>query len=122
MKRVILFSIIIICILELSIFLILAKYFNFFTPFLLAMITSGLGIYLLVKRGRGLIVDIQRNLYWGKIPREEIGDGVLIIIGAVMMFLPGFLTDIIGLTFFIPVTQLFWKKVLYNIFSNRKFN
>ncbi|MDF2945460.1 MAG: fxsA [Bacillales bacterium] len=121
MKRHILLIILVLCIIELFIFLFLAKHFNFFTPILLAMATSGIGIYLLIKRGRGLIVDIQRNLYWGKVPREELGDGVLIVIGAVLMFLPGFLTDIVGITFFIPATQFYWKSIIYKFFSKRRY-
>lgn len=40
-----------------------------------------------------------------RVPTEQILDGICIFIGAVLLFAPGFITDIIGLLLIIPWTR-----------------
>lgn len=40
-----------------------------------------------------------------RMPKDEIFDGIAILIGAVLLFTPGFLTDLLGFLLLIPVTR-----------------
>ena len=38
-------------------------------------------------------------------PHKELADGILIFLGGVLMLLPGFLSDLVGLLFLFPPTR-----------------
>jgi len=46
------------------------------------------------------------------IPHDEIFDGICILIGAVVLLTPGFITDAIGFTLLFPTTRAPIKSVL----------
>lgn len=79
-----------------------------FTTILLIIATALLGIFFMRQQGTATIVKIKQNLADGKIPGKEILEGVFIFIGGVMLLLPGFITDTIGILFLIePIRTLF---------------
>lgn len=48
----------------------------------------------------------------GRMPTAELTDAALVLVGGVMLMLPGFLTDIFGLVFLIPITRPLARRVL----------
>ena len=48
----------------------------------------------------------------GKMPTGELADTALILVGGVLLMLPGFITDIFGLLFLLPFTRPLARKVL----------
>lgn len=57
----------------------------------------------------------QASLHYGKVPKEEIFDGICILIGAIFLITPGFITDILGFIFILPVTRGIFKTRLYKL-------
>ena len=49
----------------------------------------------------------------GRMPAEKLVDGLLILIGGVVLLTPGLITDIIGILLLIPVTRLVFKRWLW---------
>lgn len=41
----------------------------------------------------------------GEVPTRQVTDGVLVLVGGILLLLPGFLTDIVGLVFLLPFTR-----------------
>jgi UPF0716 protein FxsA len=48
----------------------------------------------------------------GKVPTGELADAALILVGGVLLMLPGFLTDIIGFLFLLRWTRPFARKLI----------
>ena len=56
------------------------------------------------------------NLYQNKLPIYEILSGASIAIAALLLIIPGFFTDFIGLLFLIPLT----RKVIFSVAIKNK--
>ena len=61
-----------------------------------------LGLLLLRVEGVIKLVEIHRQLLAEEIPTKELLDLFLILLGSVMLILPGFATDIFGLSMLVP--------------------
>ena len=57
------------------------------------------------------------NLYKNKIPFYEILSGATIAIAAILLILPGFISDTIGLLFLFPFT----RKIIINLWLKNKY-
>ena len=68
---------------------------------LVAMIVIGMN--LLRYLGAASMLKVAQNMHAGEFPAETIADGVLKAIGAVLLIIPGFITDAIALLCFIPL-------------------
>ena len=66
---------------------------------------SVLGAMLLRSQGRAVWRRFNEALAQARVPHREIVDGVLVIFGGALLLTPGFLTDIVGVTFLLPPTR-----------------
>ena len=82
----------------------------------LIFLTAVLGIYFAKLEGLRTIRSGITNMYQNKIPLYEMISGASIAIAAMLLIIPGFLTDIIGFLLIIP----FSRKLLINIFLSKK--
>ena len=79
---------------------------------LLLIADSILGSMLLKSQGRQVWRRFNEATAAGRIPHNEIIDGVLIIFGGAFLITPGFLTDIVGLFFLIPPTRALFRRTV----------
>lgn len=79
-----------------------------------------LGLLLLRLEGVYKLMQIHRQLLAEELPARELLDLVLILLGAVMLILPGFATDIFGLCMLIPPLRWVVRRALHGILR-RKF-
>ena len=82
----------------------------------LIFLTAVLGIYFAKLEGLRTIRSGITNMYQNKIPFYEMISGASIAIAAMLLMIPGFLTDIIGFLLIIP----FSRKLLIKIFLSKK--
>lgn len=54
-----------------------------------------------VRAARALATAVQR----GKLAHEEVTDGLLVAVGGILIFLPGLITDVLGLALVFPPTR-----------------
>ncbi len=71
----------------------------------LIILTGVLGAYLAKMQGIETLTRARASLSYGQIPQEEIMDGICILVGAVVLLTPGFITDAIGFLLLFPVTR-----------------
>lgn len=69
-------------------------------------ITAAVGIRLFRHFGRGTMRRMAEASAAGKPPVTEVADGIAIMIAAGLLLIPGYVTDAIGLIFFIPVLRI----------------
>ena len=76
-----------------------------FGTVLVVIATAIIGASLARIQGLNTIRRIQKSLSEGRLPAEELLDGFLIFAAGVLLIAPGFLTDISGFLFLIPVSR-----------------
>ena len=69
---------------------------------LLVVAMSLAGAWLMKVEGLGVLRKMQRQLNAGEMPTTEAVNGVVIVVGGLLMLVPGFVTGIIGLLLLLP--------------------
>ena len=83
----------------------------------LIFLTAVIGIYFAKVQGIITLKSGMLNLYQNKMPIYEIMSGASIAMAALLLIIPGLLTDFIGLLLLIPFT----RKILFTIsFKNKR--
>ncbi|GLZ11817.1 hypothetical protein Acsp04_20520 [Actinomadura sp. NBRC 104425] len=79
-----------------------------------ALLAAGslLGGWIVRREGRRAWRDLQETLGRGRAPGREPADTALILIGGMLLLVPGFLTDVLGLAFVLPVTRPLLRRLL----------
>lgn len=68
---------------------------------------SALGPFMIRRAGSGVLGRTQDRLAQGELPTRELLDGVVVLLGGVMVCVPGFISDAIGLLLMVgPVRRL----------------
>ncbi|MBF0587645.1 MAG: FxsA family protein [Magnetococcales bacterium] len=82
-------------------------------PTLLVIIgTAMMGLSLARREGVRTLSRAQARLARGEIPGGELADGVLVLVAAVLLVIPGFISDVIGFLLIFPVSRYLIKAVL----------
>ncbi|AVM24987.1 FxsA family protein [Bacillus pumilus] len=105
MKKYFLLLLIVFPAVEISLFLISSKMIGILPTMLFIVLTSALGAYFARKQGIEAFQKVQRDLQYGKMPGAAIVDGLCILVGGLLLLIPGFLTDLIGALLLIPMTR-----------------
>ena len=88
---------------------------------LLIILTATIGIYYARIEGLNTIRSGVKNIYENKTPIYEMISGASIAIAAVLLILPGFVTDFFGFIILFPVTRkIIIKKFIQNKDLNKK--
>jgi UPF0716 protein FxsA len=85
----------------------------------LLVATSIIGAFLVRHEGFIVLRRIQEQLNRGYMPGRELVDGALVLAGGIMMMVPGFITDALGLLLLFPPTRAVARGVLLRRFRNR---
>lgn len=74
---------------------------------LLILVTGAVGSWLAKREGLGVLQQLQLDLKKGLPPASRLVEGVLVLIGGVLLITPGVLTDLAGFSLIFPVTRKF---------------
>jgi UPF0716 protein FxsA len=80
---------------------------------------SLLGTWLVKREGRRTWRAFQAALDRHRPPAREVADGALVIVGGTLLLTPGFLSDIVGFFFLLPLTRPLARRLLLRIASRR---
>lgn len=76
---------------------------------LIVLLTGVVGAFLAKKEGLGIVNRIRIDMSQGKMPADELINGLCVLVGGAMLLTPGIFTDLIGLSLVIPGTRNFIK-------------
>lgn len=76
-----------------------------FPTIILVVLTAVIGAGLLRQQGLSTLARFQQNLSQGKLPAQELIEGILLAVGGALLMTPGFVTDTIGFLCLIPFTR-----------------
>ena len=95
---------------EVLILIQLGSLFGFWPTISMVIGTGIVGAYLAKLYGLTIWYKIQEDLAAGRMPADKLIDGLLVLIGGVVLLTPGLLTDILGIMLLVPITRSFFKK------------
>ncbi len=113
----ILFIVIIVPIIEIYLLIQIGSQIGAITTILLIFITAIVGIYYAKYEGLNTLKSGFLSLKKNETPAYEVISGAVIAFSALLLIIPGFLTDLIGFFLIFPIT----RKLILNIFF-RNFN
>ena len=77
------------------------------------------GIWLLRAKGRGAMRRLNAAVTAGRPPGREVLDGALVLVGAFLLIVPGFITDALGLALLLPPGRAAARLTIARNFRNR---
>jgi UPF0716 protein FxsA len=104
-------------ILEITLMIKIGQQIGAFNTILIIFVTAIVGIYHAKIQGINTIKSGMTNLYQNKIPVYEIISGASIAVAAILLILPGFISDTIGFLLIIPFT----RKIIINFWFKNKY-
>ena len=110
MLAILLFLFIVVPFVELYILIELGSRIGAVPTLGIVVLTGMVGAALAKQQGLGVFYRIRTELSYGQMPGDVIFDGVMVLIGAVLLITPGIFTDITGFLLLIPVTRATFKK------------
>ncbi len=86
---------------------------------LIIFLTAVIGAYLAKTQGFIVIRKINQALKEGRLPAQELLDGLFALLGGFTLLTPGFITDFIGLSMLFPPTRTLYIKLSVQIIQNK---
>ena len=104
-------------ILEIAVMIKIGQQIGTFNTILIIFFTAIVGIYYAKVEGLNTIKSGMVNLYKNKVPLYEILSGASIAVAAILLILPGFISDTLGFFFLFPLT----RKIMINLWLKNKY-
>ncbi|HLQ73361.1 MAG TPA: FxsA family protein [Bacillota bacterium] len=111
--RYLILALLIVPALEIGVFVAVGRSIGPWWVIFLIIFTGVIGLALAKYQGMETWKRAERAASKGQVPAEQIVDGICIFIGAVLLFAPGILTDIVGFLLVIPWTRKPFKYFIY---------
>ena len=115
-------------VIEIAVIVAVGKVIGGWQTLLLLVLESLLGAWLVRREGSRAWDALRTALNTGRMPSRELADAALVLVGGTLLLAPGFVTDIVGFFFVIPLTrplarvvleQVVARKLLGGFFSSR---
>ena len=97
---------------EIALVLVVADRVGWWPTALLLLAGVVLGTWLLRREGRRAWRAVREAIRSGRTPAPQAVDGLLVVGGAMLLVLPGFLTDLLGVSLLLPSTRRRWVRLV----------
>lgn len=78
----------------------------------LLILLSLIGVWLVKRQGLGVLARIREQRMAGRLPAAELFDGAVILVAGLLMVIPGFVTDALGLLLLIPPVRAIARRLV----------
>ncbi|MBP6523964.1 MAG: FxsA family protein [Dermatophilaceae bacterium] len=85
----------------------------------LLVLESMLGAWIVKREGARTWAALQEALTTGQMPSRQLADAALVLIGGTLLLTPGFVTDIVGFFFILPLTRPITRAWLQAVVAGR---
>ena len=92
-------------VIELSVLIRVGEVLGTWTTIGLVLFTAVLGVSLVRSQGLSTLMQVQQKLARGEAPGQEIVEGMMLAMAGILLVIPGFVTDAIGLLLLTPFTR-----------------
>ena len=120
MFRVLLLLFVTVPLIEIYFLIQVGQHIGALSTILLCILTAALGVILLRIQGILTLMRAREKLRQGEIPADNLLEGLILLIAAVLLLTPGFFTDVIGFLCLVPsLRSLLALKMLHQAFHVR---
>lgn len=96
---------ILIPVVELSVLIRVGEVLGSLTTVALVLFTAVVGVSLVRSQGLSTLMQAQQKMARGEAPTSELLEGMMLAMAGLLLLIPGFVTDFIGLLLLTPVTR-----------------
>ncbi|GAB2569846.1 FxsA family protein [Gracilibacillus alcaliphilus] len=115
MLRWLLLLIIIVPAIEIAVFIWIGHYIGPLWVAFLIVLTGLLGLWLARRQGLENVRKMQEDMRRGYAPNDRVFDSLCILLGGIILIIPGFVTDLFGFILLIPWTRRPFKNMFHNL-------
>lgn len=112
-----LFLFIVVPLVELALLVKIGEIIGFWPTIGLVVVTGIIGASLAKAQGLRVFIKIRNELNAGRLPAAELLDGLLILVGGLVLLTPGLLTDLCGFALMVPAVRALLRKYLQKKFA-----
>ncbi|MFJ7736824.1 FxsA family protein [Lysinibacillus sp. NPDC097287] len=112
MKKIFL-SFVVYSLAELALLIFIGQKIGVLSTLLLIVGTSVIGIYVAKNKGMNSVQKVKNSLARGEAPGPAVIDAMLNFSGGLLLALPGFLTDTLGLLLLLPITRKMFQPLAF---------
>jgi UPF0716 protein FxsA len=106
-------------VLEIATIIAVGKVIGGWQTLALLLVESALGAWLVRREGARAWSALTTALNTGRMPSRELADAALVLVGGTLLLAPGFLTDIVGFFFILPMTRPIARSMLETVVARR---
>lgn len=101
---------------EIACFILVGRRIGLFPTLSLVVLSAVAGVVLMRIQGFGVLARLRQSAQNGRAPGKELLDAAMIMIAGILLLIPGFLSDVVGLAlFFPPVRSFLWNRLMRNV-------
>ena len=104
--------ILVVPIVEILFMIKVAGYIGGLATVLLILGTCVIGATIVRRIGARAWAELQQSAATGRLPRDIV-DKVIVLLGGVLLLVPGFITDVIGIVLLIPFTRRWTRRLIF---------
>ena len=82
------------------------------------VVTGVLGANLAKSQGFAIMGRIQKCTASGQMPTDELIEGIMVLVGGVLLLTPGYATDLLGFTLMLPPSRVLLKNSVKAAFAS----
>nr|WP_283102853.1 FxsA family protein [Shewanella abyssi] len=113
-------------VIELSVLIRVGEALGSWTTVALVIFTAVVGVSLVRSQGISTLMQVQQKMARGEAPGQEIVEGMMLAAAGLLLLIPGFVTDFLGLILLTPFTRIpvagyFYKRMQLKVKANGGF-
>ena len=106
-------------VLEIAAIIAVGKVIGGWQTLVLLLLESALGAWLVRREGARAWKALTTALNTGQMPSRQLADAALVLVGGTLLLTPGFLSDIVGFFFILPLTRPIARAALEAVVAKR---
>jgi UPF0716 protein FxsA len=111
--RIVLLSVLALPLIEIALFIVIGQAIGLLPTLSGIVLTGVIGALVLRWQGVAVLSEMQVRLQRGEMPARQMGDAMLIGLAGLLLLLPGYFTDLVGLVLLVPWT----RELIYRLLS-----
>jgi|SRR4051794_25892279 UPF0716 protein FxsA len=104
---------------EIWLLVLVADQIGFWWTVLILLVEAALGALLMRRAGRQAWAALNSSLSSGQTDEPTLGDAAFVLVGGFLLFLPGFLSDLVAVVVLLPVTRPLLRRLLAWVVAGR---
>ncbi len=112
-------ALLVVPIVEIAVIIQVGQLIGFWPTVVLLLLESALGAWLVKREGLRAWRALSGGMRSGALPGRELTDAALVLIGGTLLLTPGFVTDVVGFFFVLPVTRPIARRIVQGYLARR---